>query len=197
VYQLLDATVIERNISTVVESSEPIPENVLRAIGSLEPEEQRVAWVDAKRMAAGGKVTSVHTKAAKAKIVEKKKESEPSARMLKSAFERITEVSGKAFAAEVRGTLRPDDTVTLSKMLDDEMLRVKKLMVAGWSFKEAYKEVKEQLTPDAPLRELLSRAVKGGGVYRAEIANFTIATAGGDAKADLESRLKGWPPKPS
>jgi hypothetical protein len=75
------------------------------------------------------------------------------------------------------------------------MLKVKTLLLRGWVFLEALRNVIDELTPDDNIRALLTRAVQGGGTYRCTIAGFTVAVANEQARPGLEARLEGWPAK--
>lgn len=63
VYQLLSAAEIERNISTIVENEQPIPESHLRPLSGLEPKKQIEVWQEAQVTAPSGKVTAAHVEA--------------------------------------------------------------------------------------------------------------------------------------
>jgi hypothetical protein len=119
----------------------------------------------------------------------------PSPAVLAKAGKRILEVCGKSFAAEIRGRLTPEETVQFSKLAGAEMLKIKTLMLRGWVFDEALRDVMDELTASDRIRDLLTRAVRGGGVYRCSIANFTLVVASDQAKTALEERLGGWPSK--
>jgi len=119
----------------------------------------------------------------------------PSAAVLTKASNRILAVCGKAFHAEVRGRLTPEESVQFSKLTDAEMLKVKTLLLRGWVFLEALRDVIDELEPDDNIRALLTRAVQGGGTYRCTIAGFTVAVANEQARPGLEARLEGWPAK--
>jgi len=58
VYQLLDAAKVSRNISTIVEKSESIPESQLRPLAGLEAQEQREVWQKAVETAPRGRITA-------------------------------------------------------------------------------------------------------------------------------------------
>jgi hypothetical protein len=119
----------------------------------------------------------------------------PSAAVLTKASNRILAICGKAFHAEVRGRLSPEETVQFSKLTDAEMLKVKTLLLRGWVFLEALRDVIDELTPDDDIRALLTRAVQGGGTYRCTIAGFTFVLANEQSRPGLEARLAGWPAK--
>jgi len=59
-YFQLSAAKVERNISTIVEKSESIPESHLRPLTKLPPEEQREVFQEAVETAPNGKVTAKH-----------------------------------------------------------------------------------------------------------------------------------------
>jgi hypothetical protein len=69
-YQLLDAAKVERNISTIVENADPIPESHLRPLVDLEPTEQAAVYQEAKDTAPNGKITAAHVAAVKEKTVK-------------------------------------------------------------------------------------------------------------------------------
>ena len=57
VYQLIDASEIARNLSTIVDTPTPTHESQLRPLSKLEPEQQREAWEIATK-AFNGKPTA-------------------------------------------------------------------------------------------------------------------------------------------
>ncbi len=59
-YKQLAAAKAEKNICTMVQNSEPIPERVLRPLTSIPPEEQREIYQEAQETAPDGKVTAKH-----------------------------------------------------------------------------------------------------------------------------------------
>jgi phage N-6-adenine-methyltransferase len=70
-YYQLQAAKIERNISTVVENEESIPERHLRPLAQLQPAQQAEAWQRAVETAPEGKVTAAHVQAVVDEIVDK------------------------------------------------------------------------------------------------------------------------------
>jgi hypothetical protein len=80
-------------------------------------------------------------------------------------------------------------------LTDAEMLKVKTLMLRGWVFLEALRDVIDELEPDDNIRALLTRAVQGGGTYRCTIAGFTLRLRTSKPGRGLEARLEGWPAK--
>lgn len=70
-YQLIDAAVTINNLSTVVDNM-PVTERQVRPLTSLEPEQQREAWITAVETAPDGKVTAAHVQS----IVDSIKEPE-------------------------------------------------------------------------------------------------------------------------
>jgi ParB-like chromosome segregation protein Spo0J len=117
----------------------------------------------------------------------------PSAAVLRKAANRILAICGESFHAEVCGRLTPEESVQFAKLPDAEMLKVKTLLLRGWVFPEALRDVIDELTPDDNIRALLTRAVQGGGTYRCTIAGFTVAVANEQARSGLEARLEDWP----
>lgn len=61
-YRQLEAAQTERNISTIVEKTDSIPESQLQPLTKLrnDPEKQREAWQQAVDTAPDGKVTAAH-----------------------------------------------------------------------------------------------------------------------------------------
>lgn len=60
VYYLLDAAKVERNLCTIVQKPESLPESQLRPLAPLEPEAQREVWTKAVETAPEGKITAKH-----------------------------------------------------------------------------------------------------------------------------------------
>jgi hypothetical protein len=116
----------------------------------------------------------------------------PSAAVLTKASNRILAVCGKSFQAEVRGRLAPEESVQFSKLTDAEMLKVKTLMLRGWVFLEALRDVIDELEPDDNIRALHSRAVQAGGRLKTTVAGFVHVVVLEDRAQELEERLKGW-----
>lgn len=59
-YYQLEAARIGRNLCTIVQKTESIPEGQLRPLARLEPEQQKEAWQRAVETAPNGKVTADH-----------------------------------------------------------------------------------------------------------------------------------------
>jgi hypothetical protein len=59
-YYQLAAAKTERNVSTLVEKDQPIPETHLRPLAKLPPDQQREAYQKAVETAPEGKVTARH-----------------------------------------------------------------------------------------------------------------------------------------
>jgi hypothetical protein len=116
----------------------------------------------------------------------------PSAAALTKAANRILAVCGKTFQPEVRGRLTPEESVQLSKLTDAEMLKAKTLMLRGWVFGDALRDVMDELTPGDEIRALHSRAVQAGGRLKTTVAGFVHVVVMEDQAAEFEARLKGW-----
>jgi hypothetical protein len=153
--RLMLAAKTVRNLETVPIGILPSTESQVRPLAGLEPEQQREVWDAAVKSAPNGKVTAAHV----AEVIKAVRPA-PSAAALTKATNRILAVCGKTFQAEVRGRLTPEESVQLSKLTDAEMLKVKTLMLRGWVFLEALRDVIDELEPDDNIRALLTRACR-------------------------------------
>lgn len=195
--KLIVAAGVVENLGTDVPA--PTSEAQARLLSRIpDPADQKEVWKDANttaRQEGAPVVTKKHVEAAKQRLVEKDKP--PSAATLGNAFERIARAAGKSFAAEARGKLPAKELVSFSKLPVAQVKGVKALAMKGWDFAEAIEEAQkpEALTPDNSIRDVMSRAVKGGGAYKGSVSNFIVAAAAeGDQAVELEKRLRGWPP---
>jgi hypothetical protein len=185
--QLIRAAEVVANLQSVTTVT-PTNETQVRPLVSLEPEQQREAWDAAVKSAPNGKVTAAHI----SRVAEVIKRPPPSAAAFTKASNRILTVCGKVFYAEVRGRLAPEESVQLSKLTDAEMLKVKTLMLRGWVFGDALRDVMDELTPGDEIRALHSRAVQAGGRLKTTVAGFVHVVVMEDQAAEFEARLKGW-----
>jgi hypothetical protein len=59
-------------------------------------------------------------------------------------------------------------------------------------FRDALRDVMDELTPDDNLRTLHSRSVQAGGRLKTTVAGFVHIVVMEDQAAELEARLQGW-----
>jgi hypothetical protein len=185
-YRMIEAAGVASNLLPIG-NVQPTHESQIRPLASLEPEQQREAWDAAVKSAPNGKVTAAHV----AQVI-KAVRPPPSAVALTKATNRILAVCGKVFQAEARGRLTSEETVQFSKLTDAEMLKVKTLMLRGWVFRDALRDVMDELTPGDEIRVLHSRAVQAGGRLKTTVAGFVHFVVMEDQAQDLEARLKSW-----
>jgi hypothetical protein len=186
-HRLIDGAETAENLLPIG-NVQPTTESQVRPLAGLEPEQQREAWDAAVKSAPDGKVTAAHV----SRVAEVIKRPMPSAAVLTKASNRILAICGKAFYAEVRGRLTPEESVQFSKLTDAEMLKVKTLLLRGWVFLEALRDVVDELTPDDNIRTLHSRTVQAGGRLKTTVAGFVHVVVMEDQAQELEARLKGW-----
>ena len=59
-------------------------------------------------------------------------------------------------------------------------------------FRDALRDVMDELTPDDNLRTLHSRSVQAGGRLKTTVAGFVHIVVMEDQATELEARLQGW-----
>jgi hypothetical protein len=67
------------------------------------------------------------------------------------------------------------------------MLKVKTLLLRGWVFLEALRDVIDELTPDDNIPALHSRAVQAGGRLKTTVSGFVHVVVMEDQAQELEA----------
>ena len=120
---------------------------------------------------------------------------------IEKSLNRIKEILGSWFYAEVRGgnlIEKPEEIVQFAKLTEAQMREIGPLLKRGWTFVAAFREVIERLTSDDEIRALHTRAVASGGNWcLLSVGNFGHIVVWGAEKDKTLAKIKDTLARPS
>jgi hypothetical protein len=139
-YKLLNAAEVERNICTIVQKSEPLPETHARVLAELTPEQQREVYAEAIKTA-DGKLTAKHIEETKARIIPReqrkltKQEKEDDRRTVDWAATTVGDIL-KEWPTWVKAFLnkscKPQHWAMVGQKLNDSMQQIVNEFIPAW-----------------------------------------------------------------
>jgi hypothetical protein len=116
-------------------------------------------------------------KAGKKSVAAAKKEAERESTEVQDAIGRIREVCGRSLADAVAdGTRLPKakDIVAYAALSNDDMIKIRGLIDAGWDLSRAQKYKAGALSKTHRLHDLIDRAAASGGTFTLELEGYRI-----------------------
>lgn len=148
---------------------EPIPEigaNLHRTVKQAEKEAAKIAKVSPRTVASAAALKKSDPKAAeqvaagKTTLNAAKKDSGQKQEKYLKAVKVVEDVLGAGFVTQAK--MSTAETVRLSHIVAEEMIRIKPYLMAGWKVKAALGHQSVSLTHAHTIRQLLDRAIEFG-----------------------------------